>query len=145
MDEPVADACRGILDGHILLSRKLAEQGHFPAIDVTSSISRVADEITTRQQARRRAEVLKLVSAYHRVEDLLNIGAYASGSNPEFDLAIACKPAIDQLLQQGRNEGNGVADFQQTQAQLEALCQHIEQAKKQLGGGQQRKPAQGPR
>lgn len=144
MDEPVADACRGILDGHILLSRKLAEQGHFPAIDVTSSISRVADEVTTRQQGRRRAEVLKLVSAYQRVEDLLNIGAYASGSNPEFDLAIACKPAIDQLLQQGRNEGKGSADFQQTQAQLDALCQHIEQAKKQLGAGQQRKQAQGP-
>ena len=145
MDEPVADACRGVLDGHVVLSRKLAEEGHYPAIDVTSSISRVADDVTTRQQARRRAEALKLISSYQRVEDLLNIGAYAAGSSPDFDLAIACKPAIDQLLQQGRGEGDTIADFQKTQAQLEALGQHIDQAKQQLQAGQRgQAPPQGP-
>jgi flagellum-specific ATP synthase len=66
------------------------------------------------------------------VEDLLNIGAYAAGSNPDFDLAIACKPAIDALLQQGRNEVTGKADFERTKKQLLALTQQFQLAKRQL-------------
>jgi len=105
----------------------------------------VASDVTTVQQSRRRAEALKLISAYQRVEDLLNIGAYAAGSSPDFDLAIACKPAIDQLLQQGRGEGDTIADFQKTQAQLEALGQHIDQAKQQLQAGSRgHAPPKGP-
>src|SRR5690606_6436289 len=98
MDEPIADACRGVLDGHILLSRQLAERGHFPAIDVLGSISRVAGEVTSSEHQAARRELLKVASSYRQVEELLNIGAYASGSNPEFDIAIQCKPAVDQLL-----------------------------------------------
>ncbi|MCC7406637.1 MAG: hypothetical protein IT442_01100, partial [Phycisphaeraceae bacterium] len=69
---------------------------------------------------------------YAQVEDLLNIGAYASGSNPDFDLAIACKTPIDQFLQQGRNEVQGAADFDRTSKQLLALVQNIENARRQL-------------
>ncbi|MFA9478648.1 FliI/YscN family ATPase [Phycisphaerales bacterium AB-hyl4] len=146
MDEPIADACRGVLDGHVLLSRQLAEQGHYPAIDVLGSISRVANDVTSKEHQAARREVLKLVSSYRQVEELLNIGAYAQGSNADFDLAIACKPAIDQLLQQGGSEVRGRADFQTTQAQLFALTQQIQQQRKQLNQApQQRRPVQGPR
>lgn len=132
MSEPIADACRGILDGHVQLDRKLAEQGHYPAIDVPGSISRVADEVTPPEHQAARKQVLKLIAAYRQVEDLVNIGAYAAGSNPDFDLAITCKPAIDRLLQQGRGEVQGQSDFGQTTAQLLALAQLLEQTKQQL-------------
>ena len=132
MTEPVADAARGILDGHIVLSRRLASRGHWPAIDVLESISRCADDVTDSPQQTARREVLRLVGAYREVEDLLNIGAYAAGSNPDFDLAIACKPVIDQLLQQGRNEVTGRADFDRTRKQLLALVQHMQQVRQQL-------------
>ena len=130
--DPVADAARGILDGHVQLSRDLAHQGHWPAIDVLESISRVADDVTSPEQQAARADVLRLVSAYRQVEDLLNIGAYAAGSNGDFDLAIAVKPAIDQLLQQGRAEVVGAADFNRTTNQLLALATKIKSTKKRF-------------
>ncbi len=132
MSEPIADACRGILDGHVLLDRKLAERGHYPAIDVPGSISRVADDITDSAHQQARREVLKLIASYRQVEDLVNIGAYAAGSNPDFDLAITVKPAIDRLLQQGRGEVQGRASFEQTAKQLFALQQLLEQTRQQL-------------
>ena len=131
MSEPIADATRGILDGHVLLSADLAARGHWPAIDVLGSISRVADDVTDPDHAAARRQVLKLLSDYAQVEDLLNIGAYAAGSNNEFDLAIACKPAIDQLLQQGRNETVS-GGFDAVRRLLLALMRQIEAARKQL-------------
>lgn len=135
LTEPVADACMGVLDGHILLSRKLADRGHFPAIDILGSISRVASDVTpdTHQAARR--ELIKLVANYREVEDLVNIGAYAAGSNAEYDLAIAAKPMIDNFLQQARAESppDGRANLQHTQAQLAAIVASLQQAGKQLG------------
>jgi len=134
--EPISDAAQGILDGHIQLSRDLAHRGHWPAIDVLTSISRVSDKVTSSDHQMARQEVLRMVSAYGRVEELLNIGAYVSGSNPDFDMAIASKPVIDQLLQQGRSEVVGAADFEKTKRLLLALAAGIEEIKKR-----QAKPA----
>lgn len=144
LNDPVADAARGVLDGHISLSRRLAEQGHWPAIDVLASVSRVADEVTAREHTAARARVVRLLSAYRDVEDLLNIGAYASGSNTDFDLAIAAKPAIDQLLQQGRHEVKGAADFARTSEQLIALIRQLDALRAKLPGGKAQRPV-GPR
>ena len=141
MNEPIADAARGILDGHVVLSRALASKGHYPAVDVLESISRVGDDVTQPDQQAARREVLRLLSSYRQVEDLLNIGAYAPGSNPDFDLAIACKPAIDQFLQQGRKEVQGKADFDRTRKQLLALTAQVGNARKQLAKSM---PARGP-
>ncbi|MEM1099447.1 MAG: FliI/YscN family ATPase [Planctomycetota bacterium] len=132
MDEPIADACRGILDGHLLLSRKLAERGHFPAVDAPASISRVADDVTDPQHHDARRQVLRLLADHAEVEDLVNIGAYAAGSNPAFDLAIAAKPVLDQFLVQTETPTGPAANFATTRAQLLALCEGLRNTEKQL-------------
>jgi len=104
MTEPIADAVRGILDGHIMLSRSLAHQGHYPAIDVLDSVSRLADTVSTPEHIEHRRELVRLISAYKQVEDLVQIGAYAAGSNPKADRAIVLKARIDALLQQKLDE-----------------------------------------
>jgi flagellum-specific ATP synthase len=104
MTEPIADAARGILDGHIILARPLAQRGHFPAIDVLDSISRVADDVSDATHLAARRQVLRLLAAYRDVEDLLQIGAYAKGSSPDADLAITYQPRIIELLRQGSGE-----------------------------------------
>ncbi|MEM1446473.1 MAG: FliI/YscN family ATPase [Planctomycetota bacterium] len=132
MDEPIADACRGILDGHLLLSRKLAERGHYPAVDAPASISRVADDVTDTQHRDARRQVLRLLADHAEVEDLVNIGAYAAGSNPAFDLAIAAKPVLDQFLVQTETPTGAAANFATTRAQLLALCEGIRNTQQQL-------------
>lgn len=144
MMDPIADAARGVLDGHIQLSRDLANKGHWPAINVVESISRLANDVTDAAHQAARREVIRLVHAYRQVEDLLNIGAYAAGSNPDFDLAIAAGPAIDRLLQQGIGERLERPDFERTRKQLLALARHIEELKQKLGNRPQR-VVQGPR
>lgn len=104
MTEPVADAARGILDGHLVLSRKLAHKGHFPAIDVLDSVSRVADEICTPEHAAARRVIRSLLAKHREVEDLVQIGAYARGSDPEADVALELKQLMDELLRQGVTE-----------------------------------------
>ena len=104
MTEPIADAARGILDGHIVLSRRLAERAHFPAIDVLQSISRVADQISDPAHLAARRHLSRLLAAYKGAEELVQIGAYARGSNPDVDAAIALRPAIDGFLQQDAHE-----------------------------------------
>jgi FliI/YscN family ATPase len=107
MTEPVSDAARGILDGHIILSRALAQKNHYPAIDVLDSVSRVADEVSKPAHIAARRQVVKLLAAYRKVEDLVQIGAYAKGSSPESDAAISFHPRILEILQQGPAEREG--------------------------------------
>ncbi len=98
--EPVADAVRAIADGHIVLSRDLAHEGHYPAIDVLASVSRVMRDITSREHQEAAGKLVQLLATYRRAEDLINIGAYVKGSNPEIDLAIAKMEAVRRFLRQ---------------------------------------------
>lgn len=104
MDDPVADTVKGILDGHIVLSRKLADQGHYPAIDVLSSVSRLMPHVVPERQRHLAEEVRDLLAAYTEAEDLINLGAYDHGSNPRLDRAIALREAIMAFLRQDMNE-----------------------------------------
>jgi flagellum-specific ATP synthase len=115
MTEPVSDAARGILDGHLVLSRALAQRGHYPAIDVLDSVSRVADEVSDAAHISARRQVVKLLAAYRKIEDLLQIGAYAKGSSAESDAAIQFHPRLLEILQQGPGEKEG---FDQARARL---------------------------
>lgn len=88
MNEPIADAVRGILDGHIVLNRNIANKGHFPAIDVLASISRVMKDISPEEQIDASENVKRLMAIYKDSEDLINIGAYQQGSNADIDESI---------------------------------------------------------
>lgn len=98
MDEPIADAVRGILDGHIVLSRKLAFKNHFPAIDILHSVSRVMSDIVNKEHLRAAAKLRDIVSTYVESEDLISIGAYVKGSNPKVDKAIIKYDSINEFL-----------------------------------------------
>jgi len=100
MNEPIADAARSILDGHMVLSRRLATSGHFPSIEVLDSISRVEGAITTPAQRELAREMRRLMAAYRDTRDLIEIGAYASGTNATVDRAIALREAMDGFLRQ---------------------------------------------
>ncbi len=104
MDEPISDTVRGILDGHIVLDRSLANKNHYPAIDVLSSISRLMIKITSRDHQEKAGLVKELLAAYKSHEDLISIGAYARGSNQTVDLAIMLKDKIDEFLKQRIDE-----------------------------------------
>jgi flagellum-specific ATP synthase len=99
-NEPIADSARSILDGHISLDRKLANAGHFPSIDVLSSVSRVAGAVTTPDQRQLMREARKLIDARRDVKELVEIGAYVAGTNPDADRALALWPSIAGFLQQ---------------------------------------------
>ena len=103
-NEPIADAARSILDGHIVLDRKLATAGHFPSIEALDSISRVANKITTPQQRADATELRRLMAAHRDVRELVEIGAYVPGTNPDADRANAMWPRITTFLRQGLDE-----------------------------------------
>lgn len=107
--EPVADIVRSILDGHIVLSRKLAERSHYPSVDVLASISRVMPDVTTREHFAAAAALKELMAAYVEAEDLISVGAYAKGSRPLVDRAIEKMTAVNEFLKQGLGES---ADFE---------------------------------
>lgn len=120
MDEPVADAARAILDGHIVLSRKLASRGHYPPLDVMESVSRVMSAVVSPGHQGRAIEIKSLLGAYSEAEDLINIGAYAAGSNPQIDLALKFIEPINGFLQQDADEGG---DFESHVQRLMGLLE----------------------
>ena len=103
-NEPIADALRAILDGHINLTRDLATQNHYPAIDVLSSISRVMDDIINPEQRRYANQLKETLAIYRKAEDLINIGAYVAGSNPKIDFAVKMIEKINRYLKQDIDE-----------------------------------------
>lgn len=110
MNEPIADAVRSILDGHIVLSRGLAALNHYPAIDVLSSVSRVMMEVVDRDHVKCAQRLRSLLATYREAEDLINIGAYAHGSNANIDRAIASIDQIKSFLQQDVDENTPIAE-----------------------------------
>jgi len=114
-NEPIADAVRGILDGHIVLSRSLAAKNHYPAIDILSSVSRLMPEVSSLGHKNAASYARDLLSVYKESEDLINIGAYSKGSNPKIDKAIEFYEIIENYLKQSINEKS---EFQESVSQL---------------------------
>ena len=106
LNEPITDAARGILDGHIVLSRQLGAAGHYPAIDVLSSISRVASHIAKPEHLKAAAKLREALASYQQSEDLISLGAYVSGANPKLDASIRCRERILNFLRQRPVESN---------------------------------------
>nr|MBP8222075.1 flagellum-specific ATP synthase FliI [Aeromonadaceae bacterium]MBP8772567.1 flagellum-specific ATP synthase FliI [Aeromonadaceae bacterium] len=104
LQDPIADASRAILDGHIVLSRELADSGHYPAIDVEKSISRVMPMVTSEEHMLMARTLKQCYSLYQQNRDLITIGAYQRGADPRLDQAIAIRPLLDQFLQQKMKE-----------------------------------------
>jgi FliI/YscN family ATPase len=118
LSDPIADTVRGILDGHIVLSRSLAERGHFPAIDVLQSISRLAPILMPKSQMRAASTLRDWMSAYREAADLVQVGAYVPGSDPRVDMAMRKMPHIDAFLRQDAHEP---APFEATLGRLHEL------------------------
>lgn len=112
--DPIADSTRAILDGHIVLSRRLAEEGHYPAIDVEASISRVMPQVVSEDHLQLAYSVKKLYALYQQNKDLISVGAYTTGSDPAIDRAMALMPGVRSFLQQGLKENvDIVSSYQQ--------------------------------
>ncbi|MGI6081440.1 MAG: FliI/YscN family ATPase [Limnochordia bacterium] len=118
--EPIADAVRSIVDGHVVLSRSLAERNHYPAIDVLASISRVMNQVTDERHQAAAGEVRRMLATYKDAEDLVNVGAYKSGTNPAIDRALASIEQINAFLRQGRHEPAPWAETMRSLAELAA-------------------------
>jgi flagellum-specific ATP synthase len=108
-NDPIADAARAILDGHIVLSRQLAEQGHYPAIDIEASISRAMHSLVSREHLERVRRFKSMFSRYQRNRDLISVGAYVAGADPSLDQAIAAFPSLEAFLHQDMGERVGTA------------------------------------
>ncbi len=119
-NEPICDAVRGILDGHIILSRTLAARNHYPAIDVLNSVSRVMPALTTREHLQLASVARKNLAVFEKVRDLVNIGAYVKGSDPEVDTALLVMPILNNFLQQDRSD---VTAFENTVQYLSEISQ----------------------
>ena len=126
--DPIGDAARAILDGHIMLSRNLADSGHYPAIDIESSVSRAMTSLISEKQFDRVRRFKQLYSRYQRSRDLISIGAYAGGSDPVLDEAIALQPGMESFLQQGMTEQ---ARYESCVASLDTLLAGRTQASPQ--------------
>jgi flagellum-specific ATP synthase len=120
MDDPVADTVRGIVDGHVVLSRKLASYGHYPAIDILQSVSRTMPNTTTPEQVAWASRVRALIATYRENEELIRLGAYKQGTDPEVDAAIAAHKPIDAFLRQVVDDATEWQDCLQRLAALTA-------------------------
>ena len=100
VNDPIADTVRGILDGHIILSRSIASQGLYPCIDVPASLSRVMKDVTSSDHQQQAIRLRRFISDYREAEDLINIGAYVAGSNPDIDIAVQKRDAVRAFLSQ---------------------------------------------
>jgi flagellum-specific ATP synthase len=125
LDDPLADAVRGILDGHIWLSRRLANRGHYPAVDVLTSVSRVADDVVSPEQRRAALLVRRVLATWNDIEDLVSIGAYVPGADRDYDVAVQTREAVLAFLRQEREE---CSTFAQTAAALRELARTIASA-----------------
>ncbi len=117
-NDPVVDSARAILDGHVVLARRLAERGHYPAIDIEASVSRVMNEIVTPDHLAAARRFRQLYSTYEQNHDLISVGAYQAGSDPRVDEAIAFQPRLQAFLQQPWNQAR---DFPTSVTELQAL------------------------
>lgn len=122
-NEPICDAVRAILDGHIVLSRELGAAGHYPAIDILQSVSRLAPRLCTPEQKAAATKIREAMATHDRSQDLINLGAYASGANPKLDAAIRLRPRLLDFLKQASNEQS---PFDKTMAGLGELAKMAE-------------------
>ena len=118
MNDPIGDSVRSIVDGHIVLSRSLAQKGHFPAIDVMQSSSRVMRSVSSTEHVRLAQKLRETLAIYKEAEDLINIGAYKPGSNPKIDKAIKVIDGVNDFLRQRVEDPS---DFTQTLRQMQAI------------------------
>lgn len=123
MNEPVSDCVRGLLDGHIILSRRLAAQGHYPAVDVLDSISRLMPELVDPEHLAAAMKVRQLLSAYRENEDMIMVGAYRQGSHPDVDAALAMNDTIREFLCQTVNSSTTFDEAKQLLLQLASQCE----------------------
>ncbi|MBI4877811.1 MAG: FliI/YscN family ATPase [Acidobacteria bacterium] len=121
-NEPIADAVRAILDGHIVLSRQLGAQGHYPAIDILNSVSRLSAAVASSEQTKAAQKIREALATYQRAEDLIQLGAYAAGSNPALDAAIRARPDLLEFL---RQDAGQFSPRDQTLARLRTLADSI--------------------
>ena len=119
LNDPVADSVRAILDGHIVLSRTFANQSHYPAIDVLASISRLLPELATAEELTLAKQTIKTLSAYYNAKDLIDVGAYRQGLNPEVDKAVRLMPALEKFLTQ---EPSSAVERAMALRELRGLC-----------------------
>lgn len=126
-NEPIPDAVKGITDGHLWLNRALASRGHYPALDVSQSISRVRGSVCEKDQVKAAIRVLSLIATYEKIEDMVNIGAYVPGANLEYDLAVQARPRILAYLQQ---DSAAPCKLEDAKRQLFELISWIDQLEK---------------
>jgi FliI/YscN family ATPase len=132
-NEPIPDAVKGISDGHLWLSRNLANRGHYPAIDVIQSISRVRGDVTSPEHVKASTRVLSLLATFQDIEDLVNIGAYVPGTNVEHDLAVQARPRIVPFLQQSKDVKSDVGLARKELLELVAWIDQLERSLKSAG------------
>ena len=121
-NEPICDSVRAILDGHIILSRRLAAAGHYPAIDILNSISRLSSKLSAREQLQAATKVRQALAALEESRDLIELGAYTAGTNKSLDAAIRMRPEINDFLRQDTSSGFSIAE---SLARLQAIAANL--------------------